>query len=305
MSIFSPTENGFFFSKKDPLDPRLGDFVVRANGDVVLWGYPDDEGIRNNGGRPGAALGPQRIRYYFYRLTPHPSVNPQKIVDLGDLKIEGDLSSRHRSAVSALSNEISGIAPRSVSLGGGHDYAWVDGSVLLARYPQILLINFDAHLDVRPDDKGINSGTPFFRLLRDYPERVRIVQIGTQGHCNSQEHRKWAKKNGVRIISTSLLRSWDSPRERLRDLLGDWQMLPCFLSIDIDGFSTSEAPGCSQSWPDGLHWTEFQPLFRWALENLRIPHLGIYEVSPPLDVADCTSKLAAMLIWNYLFLGKA
>lgn len=49
-----------------PDDPRLGRWLATqsdpARADVVLVGFPSDAGVRRNGGRPGAALGPRAIR---------------------------------------------------------------------------------------------------------------------------------------------------------------------------------------------------------------------------------------------------
>src|SRR6185312_1348287 len=74
MSELKPTDSKLFFSKNDPLDPRLGDLVKTSTdgADVVIMGYPDDEGVRLNGGREGAEFGPAEIRHWLYRTTPHP-----------------------------------------------------------------------------------------------------------------------------------------------------------------------------------------------------------------------------------------
>ncbi len=54
-----------------PDDPRTGDIISNGEaGDVVLLGFPYDEGVRRNGGRIGAAGGPESLRKYFI-LSPH------------------------------------------------------------------------------------------------------------------------------------------------------------------------------------------------------------------------------------------
>ena len=56
----APADDRLFYSRRDPNDPRLGD-VVRRDRDACAWaetvlvGCPQDEGIRRNLGRPGAA----------------------------------------------------------------------------------------------------------------------------------------------------------------------------------------------------------------------------------------------------------
>jgi formiminoglutamase len=75
---------------------------------------------------------------------------------------------------------------------------------------------------------------------------------------------------------------------------------PVFLSIDIDAFSSAFAPGASASYPVGLDPAEFIGLLPWMSKTWDIKGLGIYEVSPPLDQDNRTSKLAAILIHNFL-----
>src|SRR5438094_10621504 len=61
-----------------PDDPRLGEVIETWRGDAsalrpgraVLVGFPQDEGVRRNHGRPGAAEAPHEIRRWLRRLTP-------------------------------------------------------------------------------------------------------------------------------------------------------------------------------------------------------------------------------------------
>src|SRR4051794_8420372 len=61
-----------------PDDPRLdqlieawqGDAAALLPGRAVLVGFPQDEGVRRNGGRVGAAAAPDAIRQALSRLTP-------------------------------------------------------------------------------------------------------------------------------------------------------------------------------------------------------------------------------------------
>src|SRR5260370_36041859 len=59
-------------------DPRLGECVEFWNGgplslapgQPVVIGFPQDEGVRRNYGRPGAAAAPAEIRRWLHRLSP-------------------------------------------------------------------------------------------------------------------------------------------------------------------------------------------------------------------------------------------
>ncbi len=75
---------------------------------------------------------------------------------------------------------------------------------------------------------------------------------------------------------------------------------PTFLSIDMDVFSNAFAPGCSQAFATGLTPFDFMPVLKVLLKRLDIKIMGIYEVSPPLDMDDRTSKLAAQIAYEYI-----
>jgi len=309
-TIFSPAPAEVFFKSTKQGDPRLGDLVSKNTDQpgFIIAGYPDDEGIRVNGGRVGAASAPNTIRKYFYKMTPsawkHESV---PFADIGNLLPQSSLEARHE----ALKNEIAAqlaAGKKWIGLGGGHDYGYPDGAGFLlsqktaAHKP--LVINFDAHLDVRPTDQGLSSGTPFFRLLSDKTlPAFDFVEVGLQPQCNSAAHLKWLEERGGHVVSFEELNLHGNPVETLLERLAPFLLhpRPTFLSVDIDAFSSAYAPGCSQSWATGLVPNDFMRLFALLKKRLDIRVLGIYEVSPPLDIDDRTSKLAAQIAHAFLY----
>lgn len=316
MTLTTPTDSQLFFSRHDSTDPRLGDWVqpfpLQAPQDFaklptpswILLGYPDDEGILLNGGRPGAKDAPKMIRTVFYKMTPS-FLNPtlQSLIDLGDVPTSLSLAERHQRGREIIRAALD-HGHRTLSLGGGHDYGFADGAGFidhcLAKKQRPVVINFDAHLDVRPTDKGFHSGTPFNRLLTEFDGHFDFIEVGLQNQCNSVAHLNWAKSKGAKILLYQDLREVGLV-ESLRALTSPFLGRPCFLSIDIDAFTSSEAPGCSQSWTTGLQLQEFLPALKMLQTDLDVKSLAIYEVSPPLDHDHRTSKLAALLLHHAIF----
>src|SRR4051794_6386607 len=87
-----------------PEDPRLREFTEfwsggpaqLRSGQPVLLGFPCDEGVRRNHGRPGAAQAPSHIRQFLYRLTPWDGpggtdFSSLHLLDCGNLKLLGNL----------------------------------------------------------------------------------------------------------------------------------------------------------------------------------------------------------------------
>lgn len=305
MSHFHPVNAELFFSKQDADDRRLGE-IAKADAQAspaaawVIAGYPDDEGIRLNGGRPGAAQGPSSIRRWLYKMTPDPRRATPVLVDRGDLKPSlTTLAGRHEIARAEASRTLRAGA-KWLGLGGGHDYGFPDGAGFLDAVgadARPLLINFDAHLDVRPLKHGFHSGTPFRRLLEEF-KNVEFVEIGIQSQCNSRSHLEWLREHNAQVlflddltcdgkaagpkICETLLAKLERPR-------------PVFLSIDMDVFSQAFAPGCSQSWPFGLHPEDVMLAIDFVCARADVRAAGFYEVAPPLDQDDRTVRLAAQL----------
>lgn len=316
MSTFKPTSQKLFFSKNDPNDLRLGDIFQNTtieelsektdiSNSYCILGYPDDEGIRLNGGRTGAASGPDTIRQFLYKMTP--AQITQDYYDIGSLETESTpLENRHQLAkeiVFTLQNK----KIRTISLGGGHDYGYPDTSGFLKANigpgEKPLILNFDAHLDVRPTDKGYNSGTPFYRLLNEFEGQFDFAEIGIQPQCNSLKHREWAQARKVNIFNLKDIQLNGGLTSLLEHSLFKklTKSTPVFISFDIDGLSSTEAQGCSQSWVTGLKTEDYLLFFSKLAKLCDIRGLGIYEVSPPLDINNQTAKTAALIAYHFLF----
>ncbi len=305
---------------EDPDDVRLGAAVscwegplesclekVKA-GDFVVMGYVDDRGVERNGGRTGAFEAPDEIRKLLYSMTlavENPKELPLKIWDIGNLKSWGDsLHKAHENARMVIA-KIREKGGKILSLGGGHDWAYadfVDFSKTGGKKAQ--LVNIDAHLDMRPlpenEDKAWHSGTPFRRILSE-ENPPRFTAIGLQKHCNAQAHINWA--HGVRAatvfledMSLNLSDQVEFLSKKL-DLDSDGKH-PFGLSIDLDAFPQSAAPGVSAPQAIGVDPMIAISLIQKMGKNLQ--QLGLYEMNPRYDLDGRTARLAAKLAHTFL-----
>lgn len=313
--MFLPVSNNIFFTKNDPEDIRLGDLSrpidfdeLNAN-DFVIFGYPDDDGIKLNGGRPGAAEGPKLIRQFLYKMTPSfkKAIIKNNIHDYGDLALTtADIALRHdivrKHLVKCLMKDT-----KVICLGGGHDYGFADAAAFVDRYQfsqkkKPIVINFDAHLDVRSPKNGPNSGTPFYRLYEEHKNHFQLIEIGIQSQCNSPHHIRWAKDRDIQIVDLETLQDtgWGAAwtQTALKDLEADQ---PVFVSFDIDALTAAEAGGCSQAWATGLKIDDCLRFLGQLYKKCQVRGFGVYEVSPPLDRDYQTSKTAALLLHHYIF----
>jgi formiminoglutamase len=315
----SPIPLDLIFKKDTPDDVRLGNFTEPAKLETIatsspsntltclgLMGAPDDQGIQLSGGRLGAQHGPREIRRAFYKMTPHVKAQTRgRIFDFGDLERLPELAQRH-AVIADHFLQLHNKARLATLLGGGHDYGFPAAQAFL-NWCKInrselkpLVINMDAHLDVRPTDHGLSSGTPFRRLLENTTrEDFDFLEMGLQPQCNSQTHWRWAEAWGAVLLDQeeTSFHLQQIQAGQIPDFLNlSSSRRPLHLSIDIDVLNQAEAPGCSQSFTSGLSTREILAWIRWLSKHFELKSLGIYEVSPPLDLDNRTSKTAAILL---------
>ncbi len=299
----------FFAARNDANDPRLGELVQTheneyAASDIVILGCPQDEGVRRNGGRVGAADGPRAIRHEFYKLTPFNI--KKRLFDLGDVVIDGTLEEiheRHKAVVAAVLRD----GKRLIILGGGNDISYPDGVAMAEVFGpnKWIGINVDSHLDVRLAPQR-NSGTPYRQLLDEgHLLPGFFYEVAYQTHYASPIYYKYLRDLGVHRISLEILRSREEPdmeiKEQIRQrFIGQSSSLNTFFGFDIDAVRSSDAPGSSKPSPLGLRAGEFITLVKYAASLANTKVVEFSEVNPRHDVDDRTSTLVAIAMHRFI-----
>lgn len=292
-----------FYSRDDANDPRLGDVVGResneyTNADIVVLGCPQDEGVRRNQGRTGAAEAPDSIRRQFYKLTPFNI--KRKVFDLGDVTIGSTLEETHENQI-AVVTQLLQDGKRVVVLGGGNDISYADGSAMAAVFGKKnwIGVNIDAQLDVRLASER-NSGTPYRQLLDEgLLDPTLFYEVGYQSHFTSPIYYEYIRSLGVHRISLEQLRSRAEAdlelKEQIRQkFIGHSSSLSTFFGFDIDALRSADAPGTSAPSPLGLRAGEFIQLVKYAASLANTKIIEFTEVNPKYDNDDRTTKLVAI-----------
>jgi formiminoglutamase len=302
-----------------PDDPRLGEVVEFWNGRpgplrpgrAVIVGFPQEEGMRRNFGRAGAAEGPNVIRAALWRLVPgEPNIGfdlrDAPPLDAGNVRCTGSLED----AQAALGQVITELLKRRtvpIVLGGGHETAY--GHYLGyvgAGLEDVAVVNIDAHLDVRPlmGGKG-HSGSPFRQML-EHPVRPlpgsNYVCLGVQPHATARAHWQYVKEQGGRMETAQGIVENDGLPEVLRVHLKHRQDRDqrIYLSIDADAFEESDVPGVSAPNADGLAgWTAYEAA-RMAGQHRVVSSMELVEIIPRLDHDGRSARWAALVVWNFL-----
>lgn len=286
----------------------MADAVVRDeqqyhSSEIVILGCPQDEGVRREGGRVGAADAPAAIREQFYRLT---TFNVKKrIFDIGDIRIGATLEETH-DTMTAVVKQILSDDKRLIVLGGGNDISYADGRAMAEVFgpDQWIAVNIDAHLDVSLSPER-HSGTQYRQLLDEGHLRPgQFYEAGYQSHLTSPVHYEYIRSLGVHRISLELLRSRSEAdvelKEQIRQkFIGHSTSLNTFFGFDLDAVRSADAPGTSSPSPLGLRAGEFIQLVKYAasLANTRI--IEFTELNPHFDIDDRTAKLAAVAMHRF------
>lgn len=280
-------------------------FAEDSRGGVALMGFAVDEGVRRNGGRPGAAEGPHMLRKALSGL---PVMGEPAVWDAGDVLCTGD---QLEAAQDALAQRVAqAIAQGCVPLvlGGGHEVAWGTFQGVVRARPQmqptmrksdgLLVVNFDAHFDLRLAAQG-NSGTPF-RQMHEWceshgmPFNYRV--FGISQFANTQALFDRADALGVRYVLDDVLQSEAGVLQAQAALVHD--MAQCdavYLTIDLDVLPGGVAPGVSAPAALGMPLALVERLVDTVLASGKLVAADIAELNPAFDRDGLTAKVAARL----------
>jgi formiminoglutamase len=289
----------------EPDDPRVGLLLGSAlsgpeGATCVLVGFPVDEGVLRNGGRPGAAQGPAALRRALARLTPDPTRFGafvdlvERTWDLGDLVPGGDLAGDQETLARLLAPPLERGAI-AVILGGGHETALAHFLGHAAAGRSVSVLNWDSHPDVRPLREGRgHSGSPFREILEHRCGRCTGYQVvGLNPHVVAKSHLEYLDAHSGRYQFGPGL----TPAridEIYAELRGD-----AMVSFDLDAIEQGAAPGVSAPAAIGL-----TPAL-WLHAAFRagccpaVRSIDIVELCPPLDRDDQTARLAALTVWMF------
>lgn len=135
---------------------NLKDIGNNSNIDIAILGYACDEGVRRNRGRIGASEGPKAIRDRLAKLPIH--FESKFVVDVGDIIcVDDDMESAQELFSDSIS-ELIGNNIFPIAIDGGHDMSYghfkgIWNAINRESNKKIGIINFDAHLDLRPVEK--------------------------------------------------------------------------------------------------------------------------------------------------------
>ncbi len=289
-------------------DRRLSGFVsfdrdALPRAEVVIVGFPVDEGVRRNGGRVGAAGAPDAVRNALYRLTPNARFYAAftdlltRTVDIGNIR-PGSSLEEAQEALGRVAAHVLSAGSTLVVLGGGHETSYGHFLGYVEANTPVYIVNIDAHADVRPlvDGRG-HSGSPFRQAL-EHPSGscVGYTVAGLQKSRVPRRHVEYLRNRKAGMYWREDLRSL-SPETVFSATRSDSARM---VTLDMDAIDVSFAPGVSAPSTNGLSVDEALAFAAAAGRDHLVRSLDIVETNPLYDHDTCTVRLAAALVWSFI-----
>jgi agmatinase len=262
--------------------------------DWVLVGLPYDGTCSY---RPGTRFGPEAIRAASWGLevySPIQNATLDKVAYFDAGELEFPLGNRDAilTIIRENAHDVVSAGKRWLGLGGEHLVTFPVIESYVKKYPDLAVLHFDAHADLRDDYMGEKlSHATVLRRVTDLVGPESLVQIGIRS--GPQEEFEWMRKHGT------LLESRDDLPRALARLEGR----PVFLTIDLDVLDPSIMSGTGTPEPGGLSYREFT---EWLLPFRHLNFVGadVVELSPHYDPSGVSNVVAAKVVREVMLLGQ-
>ena len=260
---------------------------------IVLFGAPFDS---TTSFRPGARFGSAAMRHESFGLETY---SPYQDKDLTDYSVfdSGDIELCFGSAEAALADiekravEILNDGKFPLLIGGEHLVTLGSVRAVLKKYPDLHIIHFDAHADLRQDYLGAElSHACVIRRCHDLTGDGRIHQFCIRS--GDREEFRFADEH------TDLHRfSFDGLDELVEKL--EEEGTPVYFTIDLDCLDPSVFPGTGTPEAGGV---TFMQLIRavFKVSRTNVVAADVNELAPMLDASGVSTATACKVLRELL-----
>lgn len=285
----------------------IGQSFERIDGNCAILGAPFDFGTQY---RAGARFGPRAIReastlFSFGHAGAYDHEDDAlyldsedvRIVDMGDADIVHTNTEKSHANIEWAVRKIIASGALPVVLGGDHSINIPCIRAFSDQEP-FHLVQIDAHLDFVDERHGVRHG-------HGNPMRRAAEQKNVTG----------LSQFGIRNVSSTAKEGYDAARAFGSDILSVRQFrklgvetalerVPAgsryYVTIDIDGFDPSIAPGTGTPSHGGFLYYEILEFLQGLTRRGTVIGVDLVEVAPDYDRSGMTGFLAAQLLMNFI-----
>ena len=266
--------------------------------DTVLFGAPYDS---TTSFRPGTRFGPSAMRMESFGIETYSPmqdkdlVDDTKVFDSGDLELPFGAPEPALKMIEERTARILEDGKRPFLLGGEHLVTLGAFRAVQKKYPNVVIIHFDAHADLREDYLGNPlSHACVLRRCHDLVGDGRIFQFGIRsgtrdefqfmkdGHVTTEPFADSTLESVVKVLSSPLPSTFTS--------------VPVYLTIDMDVLDPSEFPGTGTQEAGGFSYLQLVEDVRLICSRLNVVALDNVELNPGLDSTGRSTALACKFL---------
>ena len=260
---------------------------------IVLFGAPYDS---TTSFRPGARFGCKAIRSESFGLeTYSPYQNDEltekKVFDSGDLELVFGNAQTALAQIQERTRIILKDGKLPFMVGGEHLVTLGAFRAVFEKYPDVSIIHFDAHADLRSDYLGEKmSHASVLRRCHELTGDGRIFQFGIRS--GDREEFIWGRQH----VQTRMF-DFEGLDEVVEQLKGK----PVYFTLDLDVLDPSVFPGTGTPEAGGV---SFMQLLKACLKlkGLNIVGLDVNELAPAYDISGVSTAVAGKIIRELLIM---
>ena len=264
---------------------------------VVLFGAPYDS---TTSFRPGTRFGPSAIRSESFGIETYSPYQDRdletdaRVHDAGDLELPFGAPDRALEMIEAKADEILASGKIPFLLGGEHLVSLGAVRAVAKKHPDLCIIHFDAHADLREDYLGVRlSHACVMRRCHDILGDGRIWQFGIRS--GTRDEFVFMREGHVTTEPFSMK---TLPQVSLPS------GTPVYLTVDLDVLDPSEFPGTGTQEAGGVRFVELLSAITEILSRFNVVALDNVELSPSLDPSGRSTALACKLLREELLAIK-
>ena len=259
---------------------------------TMLFGAPFDS---TTSYRPGTRFGSAAIRHESYGIESYSpyqdkDLEDANVIDLGDLELcFGDVN-KALDRIEERTRHVLHASKRPFMLGGEHLVTLGAFRAVAAMYPDVHIIHFDAHADLRDDYLGAKlSHACVLRRCWELVGDGRIHQFGIRS--GDREEFSWGRSH----VSTRRF-DFEGLEETLKELEGK----PVYFTVDLDVMDPSIFPGTGTPEPGGVTFDALRQAVTLVCSRAKVVGCDVNELSPHYDQSGVSTIVACKIVREML-----
>ena len=258
---------------------------------IVVFGAPFDS---TTSFRPGTRFASRTMRGESYGLETYSPYQDKDLEDLavfdgGDLELCFGDTEKALAAIESYTTRVLRDNKRPVMIGGEHLVTLGAVRAVARKYPELHVVHFDAHADLRDDYLGITlSHATVLHRVWDIIGDDRIYQFGIRSGERSEF--QWGNDH----VTTQKFNF-----KGLAEVIEKLQGQPVYFTLDLDVLDPSVFPGTGTPEPGGVSFMELLEAIQ-QVSQLNLVGCDINELSPVYDQSGASTAVACKVLRELL-----